>query len=90
MRHQAIQSNLPFISHSDEVMDQEFASGENDQDTIISNDPPKSPHHDAFHTDLDEEYSSEFMFDDDSASVAAPVFSSFQALQKPSSSTPIL
>ena len=90
MRNQAIQSNIPFVAPSDEVIYQEFASGETHQDTVISDEPPDSTHHEALHPDPNEEHSTEFMFDDDSASVATPpVFSSFHALQKPSSSRPI-
>lgn len=89
MRNKGIQSNLPFVAPSDEVADQEFASGEK-QDNVVSDDPPKSQHHDAFHTDLDKEHSDEFMFNDDSASICAPpLFSSLHLPTNPSSSKPV-
>lgn len=72
MRNKAIQRNLPFVASSDEVVDIEYASEETDHDNIISDHTVKSPHYDALLVDPDEEHSSNFMFDDDHASIAAP------------------
>lgn len=89
MRNRAIQINLLFFAPSNEVANQEFVSGETLNENIISDNPLNSPHHDALHPDPDEDYSSKFMFDDDSASIAAPlVCSSNHFSPKPSSSRP--
>lgn len=76
-RNKAIQSNLPSVAPSDEVVDQDFASGATLNDNIISNNPPKSPYQDALHRNPNEEHSSEFMFDEESASISAPPVRSF-------------
>ena len=83
MRNRFIWSNHPFFSPTDDVTDQEFATGEVHQTTIISDDPPRSPHHDACQPHSEEEHSIEFMFDDDNVSIGFHLlFSSFHSLQK--------
>lgn len=89
MRNRAIQSNIPFVAPSDEFVDQEFALGETLNDKIILNNPSNSPHHDALHSDPNLDHSSDFMFDDDNASIVAPpVRSSIHFSQNPSLSRP--
>ncbi|CAI9265638.1 unnamed protein product [Lactuca saligna] len=56
-------------------------------ENIISEKPLKSPHNDAIHPDPDEEHPSKFMFNEDSASIDAPLVGSYILYsQKPSSS----
>lgn len=70
MRNKAIHSNLRFVAPTDDITDLEFASRET-QNNIVSDDPPKTQHHETLHPDTDEELLDEVLFNDDSTYVAA-------------------
>lgn len=53
---------LALISPTDDIIDLEFGLGQ----------MPKNHHHDAMHSDPNEELFDEVMFDDDGTSIAAP------------------